>query len=89
MKPKELSKVLKSTTRIRILLYLSEKKSSHVREIARYLDLTPQTVGEHLKILHSEGLISFEEKGPLKIYRLNENERTNLLLQFIKEICEI
>ena len=69
----ELSEVLSSKGRIRILELLSEAMELNVTEIAKRVGLNYSTTNNHLKELEGAGLLAQKRFGRIRIYRFCES----------------
>lgn len=81
-------KCLSCTTR-REMLLLIRKNAMSVRDIAKSINLTQNTVKRHIKILTDCGLLSTEKRGNTVLYSTNLKnicETVTTLSEKIKEI---
>jgi DNA-binding transcriptional ArsR family regulator len=62
-----------------------------VNEILKYLEIKQATLSSHLAILRKSGLVNFEIKGKLRIYKLNKDVLKSFVIELnrfidIKEV---
>ena len=79
---------LSSTTRRRILAYLSAT-SMTAGEISERFDITKPSLSKHLSILENAGLIVGHKKGQYIHYSLVRDNLVNTLNGFVQEICPV
>ena len=77
---------LSSTTRRRILAYLS-KSSLTAGEIAGRFDISKPAISKHLSILENAGLVESEKKGLHVHYNLNKNNLFAQMNDFLVNFC--
>lgn len=77
---------LSSTTRRRILAYLSEA-SLNTGEIADRFDTAQPTISRHLDVLENAGLIKSEKKGQFVHYSLVRDNLVTTLYDFLADFC--
>jgi len=79
---------LASTTRRKILAYLSEQELP-AGDIAARFDMSAPSISRHLTVLENAGLIAGEKRGQFVIYKLVPDNLVNTLTQFAFEICPV
>lgn len=79
---------LSSTTRRRILAYLSAT-SMTAGEIAARFDISKPSLSKHLGILENAGLISGQKRGQFIHYSLVSENLVNTLNGFVQEVCPV
>jgi len=84
----EFLKVLADQTRLDILDMLQKKKSTS-SEIQVALDKSQSTVSQHLKMLSSLNLISYDKINNVKFYRASNVEIFKLLIDVKKFVANI
>ncbi|MEL6781964.1 MAG: metalloregulator ArsR/SmtB family transcription factor [Pseudomonadota bacterium] len=77
---------LASTTRRRILAYLSEVDLT-AGEIAARFDMAQPTISKHLSILESAGLVWRRREGNHVRYGLERETLSATLSGFLREVC--
>ncbi|MEM9044583.1 MAG: metalloregulator ArsR/SmtB family transcription factor [Pseudomonadota bacterium] len=77
---------LSSTTRRRILAYLSEVDLT-AGEIAKRFDIAQPSVSKHLAILENAGLVWKKREGQFIRYGLREDTLSSTLTGFLREVC--
>ncbi len=85
----ELSEVLSSKGRIRILELLSHARELNVSEIAKRVGLNFSTANKHLNELENAGLLSQKRFGRIRIYRFCENNPHALAIKRLIESWEL
>lgn len=81
----ELSNILSSRGRVKILELLSRTVELNVSEIAKRVGLNYSTANKHLEELEIAGLLNQKRFGRIRIYRFSENNPHALA---IKELIE-
>jgi uncharacterized protein len=88
MSTKKIARALFPLTRISILsvLFLSDEKSIHLRELARQIGMDPTGVKRELRNLLDAGILLEEKSGNQKLYRINKkcliyNELKGLIIK--------
>lgn len=76
-KKMELFKVLADTSRLKVLMLLSQQEMA-VCELIEALDLSQPAVSHHLRLLKQSGLVQDNREGKWVFYTINE---ANLQLQ--------
>jgi ArsR family transcriptional regulator len=82
---KELVKVFKllsDETRLRILMYLIERRELHVRALCERLHQSQPAVSHHLALLRVAGLIECRREGKHNFYHVQPQRFQELLGQF-------
>ncbi|MCF7791499.1 MAG: metalloregulator ArsR/SmtB family transcription factor [Victivallales bacterium] len=83
-------KAVSDTSRVRILLSLSDKELC-VCQITAMLGLAPSTVSKHISILKHAGFVSSRKSGKWIFYRLNLEEQnfpTSKIFKIIRNELE-
>ncbi|MHA1241316.1 MAG: ArsR/SmtB family transcription factor [Promethearchaeota archaeon] len=84
----EFLKVLGDQTRLEILdLLYQEKKTSS--EIQSALEKSQSTISQHLKVLTSKNLITFDRFNNIKYYKIKNKEVFKLLIDIKSFVAEI
>ncbi|MCD6368011.1 MAG: winged helix-turn-helix transcriptional regulator [Candidatus Aenigmarchaeota archaeon] len=78
MRPDIVHKALGNEVRKEILIRLS-KKEKYLTELAREMDMAPQTVDFHLNLLCEIGLVSYEWREGKKYYFLKDKKILDFL----------
>jgi DNA-binding transcriptional ArsR family regulator len=55
----------------RVILALVSREARSVRDIASHLDITPQAVSQHLKVLHEARLVDEHREGTRHLFLIN------------------
>jgi len=55
----------------RAILQLVSRDARSVGDIASHLDITPQAVSQHLKVLHEAGLVDQRREGTRHLFLVN------------------
>lgn len=79
---------LASTTRRKILAYLSEAELT-AGEIADRFEISKPSVSKHLSILENAGLIRSERHGQFIHYSLVRDNLANTLNGYLQEVCPV
>ncbi len=79
---------LSSTTRRKILAYLSAS-AMNAGEIAARFDISKPSLSKHLDILENAGLIAREKRGQFVYYSLIEKNLANTLNGFLQTVCPV
>ena len=76
---------LKDYPGIKVLVWFlkNPEKKIYVRALARELNLNPTTVSKYLKTFYRRGFLSFERKGRLDEYTLNNS---NVIVRELKKL---
>ena len=77
---------LSSTTRRRILAYLSEVDLT-AGEIAERFDMAQPTISKHLSVLEAAGLVWRRREGQFVRYGLERDTLAATLTGFLREVC--
>ncbi|MEM6658908.1 MAG: metalloregulator ArsR/SmtB family transcription factor [Pseudomonadota bacterium] len=77
---------LASTTRRKILSYLSETSLS-AGEISRRFEMSQPAVSKHLSILESAGLVWKKREGQFVRYGMQRETLSGTLVGFMQEVC--
>lgn len=88
MAHEKIFEALSSTTRRKILAYLSAT-SLTAGEIADRFDITKPSLSKHLGILENAGLIKGDKKGQFIHYSLVRDNLVNTLTGFVQEVCPV
>jgi DNA-binding transcriptional ArsR family regulator len=84
----EFLKVLADQTRLDILDMLQKKRSTSL-EIQTALEKSQSTISQHLKMLSSLNLISYDKIDNIKYYRASNVEIFKLLIEIKKFVVNI
>ena len=84
----EFLKVLADQTRLDILDMLQNKRSTSL-EIQTALEKSQSTISQHLKMLSSLNLISYDKIDNIKYYRASNVEIFKLLIEIKKFVVNI
>ena len=79
---------LSSTTRRKILAYLSEVGLT-AGEIASRFEMSKPAISKHLAILENAGLVRGEKRGQFVHYTLVRENLVNTLNGFVQEVCPV
>lgn len=79
---------LSSTTRRKILAYLSHAELT-AGEIAARFDISKPAVSQHLSVLEGAGLVTSDKRGQFVHYRLAPETLANTLNGFVQEVCPV
>lgn len=79
---------LASTTRRKILAYLSKAEMT-AGEIAARFEISKPAVSQHLSVLENAGLVTSEKRGQYVHYRLVEDNLANTLNGYLQEVCPV
>lgn len=79
---------LSSTTRRKILAYLSEA-SLNAGEISERFDMAKPTISKHLDVLENAGLITSEKKGQFVHYSLVRDSLVTTMYDFLADFCPV
>ena len=83
----ELTKLLASSLRQKILKGLSESKQINVMGLVRKINSTYNEVNRNLIILEKEGIVTNIRCGRMRVIKLNrENPKTKVLLKALKTL---
>lgn len=77
---------LSSTTRRRVLAYLSERPLS-AGEIAQKFDMSQPAVSKHLSVLEAAGLVTKRREGQFVIYGMERETLSGTLAGFLQAVC--
>ena len=88
MKQESIFDALASTTRRKILAYLSAT-SMTAGEIATRFAISKPSLSKHLSILENAGLVRSEKHGQFVHYFLVEKNLANTLNGFLQEVCPV
>lgn len=77
---------LSSTTRRKILAYLSEATLT-AGEIAKRFDMSQPAISKHLSILESAGLVWKKREGQFVKYGMEHDTLSGTLTGYLQEIC--
>lgn len=84
--PDKIFEALASTTRRRVLAYLSERPLS-AGEIAQKFEMSQPAVSKHLSILESAGLVTKRREGQFVIYGMERENLSGTLAGFLQAVC--
>ena len=84
----EFLKVLADQTRLNILNLLQKKKSTSL-EIQTALNKSQSTISQHLKMLSSLNLITYDKINNIKYFRIGNIEIFKLLIDIKKFVVNI
>lgn len=79
---------LSSTTRRKILAYLSQVGLT-AGEIASRFEMSKPAISKHLAILENAGLVRGEKRGQFVHYTLVRENLVNTLNGFVQEVCPV
>lgn len=79
---------LASTTRRKILAYLSEAELT-AGDIASRFDMTKPSISKHLAILEGAGLVRSRKDGQFVHYALVKENLVNTLNSYVQEVCPV
>ena len=79
---------LSSTTRRKILAYLSKAEMT-AGEISARFDMSKPAGSQHLAVLENAGLVASEKRGQYVHYRLVEDNLANTLNGYLQEVCPV
>jgi DNA-binding transcriptional ArsR family regulator len=88
MKQDKIFEALASTTRRKILAYLSQQELP-AGDIAARFEMSAPAISRHLAVLENAGLIVGERRGQFVVYKLVPDKLVNTLTQFAFEICPV
>ena len=77
---------LGSTTRRRILAYLSETPLT-AGEVARRFDMSQPAISKHLSVLEGAGLVWKKREGQFVKYGMERETLSGTLAGFLHEVC--
>ena len=77
---------LSSTTRRRILAYLSETPLT-AGDIAKRFEMSQPAVSKHLSVLESAGLVWKQREGQFVKYGMQRETLSGSLAGFLQEVC--
>ena len=83
----ELFKVFGDSTRVKILYVLLEKEMS-VTEIAEDLKMTQPAISQQLRVLKTNGLVSYRREGKSLIYSLADEHVSIILNIGLEHLAE-
>ena len=63
-------KTLGSVRRLEILSFIKRKKSATVGDIAETLDISQESVSQHLRVLRLSGIVTANRRGKNVSYRI-------------------
>lgn len=79
---------LSSTTRRKILSYLSQAELN-AGEIAKRFDMSKPTISKHLDILENVGLIKSQKRGQYIYYSLIKEGLLMTIYDFLSDFCPV
>ncbi|MEL6207049.1 MAG: metalloregulator ArsR/SmtB family transcription factor [Pseudomonadota bacterium] len=77
---------LGSTTRRRILAYLSETPLT-AGEVAKRFDMSQPAISKHLSVLETAGLVWKRREGQFVRYGMERETLSGTLAGFLQEVC--
>ncbi|MCR4666891.1 MAG: metalloregulator ArsR/SmtB family transcription factor [Desulfovibrio sp.] len=83
----ELFKCLADPTRLKIIHALLIRELC-VCELGQLLDMSPQAISHHLKILRVLRLVKFRRSGKIVYYNIADNHIVQILLQALAHVEE-
>ncbi|WP_105956759.1 ArsR/SmtB family transcription factor [Apilactobacillus quenuiae] len=75
-----ITKALDNSTRIKMLYYLVEHKSSNVSNLINIFNISQPNISRHLKILADANLVFSTKDGKERIYQLSDEHVYQLLI---------
>lgn len=84
--PEKVFEALSSTTRRKILAYLSEASLS-AGDIAKRFEMSQPAVSKHLSILEGAGLVWKKREGQFVRYGMERENLAGTLAGFMQEVC--
>lgn len=87
-KLEKIFQALSSTTRRKILVYLSEA-NLNAGEIAERFDMAKPTISKHLEILENAGLVKSQKCGQFVHYSLARENLVASLHNFLADFCPV
>jgi len=84
----KLFSALSSTTRRKILAYLSDARLN-AGQIAERFDMSKPSISKHLDILETAGLIRSEKVGQFVYYSLLRDNLVTNLYDFLNDFCPV
>jgi ArsR family transcriptional regulator, arsenate/arsenite/antimonite-responsive transcriptional repressor len=84
--PEKVFEALSSTTRRRVLAYLSERSLS-AGEIAQKFEMSQPAVSKHLSILEGAGLVTKRREGQFVYYGMERETLSGTLAGFLQTVC--
>ena len=85
---KKVSQMLSDETRLKILMFLLNKQAT-VSDIAEHLHIDQPRISSHLSLLLESKIVSVENIGRQRIYRIENTKDVNQLLTTIYEFNKI
>ena len=79
---------LSSTTRRKILSYLSESPLP-AGDIAKRFDMSAPAISKHLSILEASGLVWKRREGQFVLYGMEQDNLSGTLLTYLQEVCPV
>lgn len=86
--PEKIFEALSSTTRRRILAYLSET-SLTAGDIAERFDMSAPAISKHLSILEACGLVWKKREGQFVKYGMERDTLSGTLTSYLQEVCPV
>ena len=84
--PEKVFEALSSTTRRKILAYLSEASLS-AGDVAKRFEMSQPAVSKHLSILEAAGLVWKKREGQFVRYGMERENLAGTLAGFLQEVC--
>ena len=79
LKDSEIFKLLGNSVRLKLLVQLMEPKNNSVHCIAEKMKLPQSTISQHLSLLKSRGLVSFNRNGSESYYFISDQRVGQIL----------
>ena len=86
--PERVFEALSSTTRRKILAYLSETSLS-AGDIAERFDMSSPAISKHLSILEASGLVWKKREGQFVKYGMERDNLSGTLMTYLQEVCPV
>ena len=84
----QIFKLLSDETRLRVLLYLSQREELHVRALCERLRQNQPAVSHHLALLRMSGLVESRREGKRNYYRVLPHRFQQLLDTMFAQVPE-
>lgn len=86
--PERVFEALSSTTRRKILAYLSET-SLTAGDIANRFEMSAPAISKHLSILEAAGLVWKKREGQFVKYGMERDNLSGTLTAYLQEVCPV
>ncbi|OED39529.1 transcriptional regulator [Chromatiales bacterium (ex Bugula neritina AB1)] len=86
--PEKVFEALSSTTRRKILAYLSETALT-AGDIAKRFDVSSPAISKHLSILEASGLVWKKREGQFVKYGMERDNLSGTLMAYLQEVCPV